>query len=91
MPKKPWYAGKKVNPEFIDAARAHTRECADCGAVTYTSARDHQEWRNQAEQHIGKSLPSTFLEEPSKAPRAHRAVSSVQGNVRLDLEAKKYD
>ena len=85
---KAWWKGKKVNPEFTDAAHAHRRECIYCDPVTYESEQAHQNWRSDAEEHMGKSLPPTFLTE---APRANRNVSKIQGNWKLDLEAKKYD
>ena len=89
MPKKPWYAGKTVNHEFKAAARAHALECVDCGQAPFTSSKEHQQWRNQAEEHTGASLPETFLTE---APTVNRNASrQLQGNIRLDLEAKKYD
>jgi hypothetical protein len=85
---KKWYAGKQINPEFMDAAKAHAKDCAECGREPWSSEREHNIWRNQAEQHLDAKLPPTFLTEER---RSHRVNSRAQGNIRLDIEAKKYD
>lgn len=88
MPKKPWYSGKTVNPAFRSAAMKHASECPTCGREPWTSEQEHNAWRTVAEDHINAALPPTFVEEPKgKLSKQFKP----QGNVRLDIEAKKYD
>lgn len=87
--KRRWYAGKTVNPAFQAESRAHALECPECSSPTYVSKKEHEKWRTLAEEHLGRSLPSTFLGEGPQ--QTNRNLSKVQGNWRLDLEAKKYD
>jgi hypothetical protein len=91
MAKSNWYAGKTVNPEFTDAARAHAKECSECGREPWGSEREHNAWRSVAADHVGAELPPTFLPEAPKPSNVNRNISRVQGNVKLDLEARQYD
>jgi hypothetical protein len=86
-----WYSGKKVNLDFTVAARAHALDCPTCGREPWTSEKEHNAWRTVAEDHMGTSLPSTFVEEPKPAKVMSSQFKKPKGNVRLDIEAKKYD
>jgi hypothetical protein len=90
MARKPWWSGKTVNPEFRTASRAHAESCNTCGSAPYTSERSHNAWRILAEEHLGKPLPSTFLEETTE-PKVNKNVSRVQGNWRNDIITRDKD
>lgn len=81
-----WYEGKEPNPAFRKAIDEHLDEHYGCMAVSRTphmsTLKAHNAWRRQVQNHIGGTLPPTFLE-PARI-KVNRNASKAQGNWAAD-------